>query len=74
MTHILTHIAHPHTYMRDAMCEGCPAGLAICSPAAGVCESAGQADRLPGFPKTVQREVTKEVWLLLSSKQIAGQS
>lgn len=37
MTHIiLTRIAHPHTYMQDAMCEGCPAGRAICSPATGL--------------------------------------
>lgn len=46
MTHIITHIAHPHTYMQDAMCEGSPAGRAICSPATGLWVS--RADKVPG--------------------------
>lgn len=38
---------HPHTYMQDAMCEGCPAGKAICSPATSLWVS--RADKVLAF-------------------------
>lgn len=76
MTHILTHIAHPLTYTWKMPCVRV---VLLAGPSVALqqaCESAGQTESqdLQKKNKTVQREVTEEVWLLLSSKQIVSQN